>query len=130
MYCCGIIRGAMPLTKGFVNVKQLHRHFTEHGGDFGASNAKEYQDYADRFLGGPLTTDLHECTRRKGDKLRYNPKTQDYGVLDSRGMIRTCYRPVPCSTVPASVRAVMKLSGRCHKYANNFLYFQSECKRW
>jgi hypothetical protein len=119
----------MPLTKGFVNKTQRARHFAEHGGDFGASNAEEYEVYADQFLGAAITAQVHECTRQKGDKLRYNPTTQDYGVLDSRGIIRTCYRPIPCGAVPAAARSAMRVSGKCHPYANNFLYFQAECKR-
>lgn len=126
-----MIRSVMALqTKGFMNTRQLSRHFSEHGADFGASNAKEYEEAADGFLGGTLPQGIHECRRKQGDIIRYNPKGQDYGVLDKEGIIRTYFKPIPCSSVPASVRQSIRQAGRCHGHANNFLYFQSECKRW
>jgi pyocin large subunit-like protein len=118
-------------TKGFLNDRQRRRHFTEHGADFGAMDAKEYEELADTFLGGPAPLgSAHECTRKMGDKLRYDPTTQAYGVLDSRGVIRTFYKPVPCASLSAASRVAMQSTGRCHGHANNFLYFQSECRRW
>lgn len=119
----------MGLTSGFLNQRQLRRHFSEHGGDFGASNAQEYEGLADSFLGKPLGGNVQEGIRNKGDKVRYDTQSQEYGVLDASGIIRTYYKPVPCVTLPISARALMRLTGRCHKYANNFLYFQSECRR-
>ena len=117
-------------TRGFLNSRQLNYHFTEHGADFGASNASEYEQAADTFLGGSLPSGIHQCTRRRGDVVRYDPQTQTYGVLDNKGVIRTYYKPVPCSSLPALVRNDVKEAGRCHEHANNFLYFQSECRRW
>ena len=117
-------------TKGFLNARQRNRHFTEHGADFGASNATDYEALADVFLGGSTPTGVEECTRKQGDKLRYDPKTEALGVIDAAGIIRTFYKPVPCVTLPANVRSAMKQAGRCHSYANNLSYFQAECKRW
>ncbi len=115
--------------KGFVGTKQLNRHFMEHGGDFGASNAVEYEQAATAFLSGIAPSGIHECERKGGDIIRYDPQTQGYGVLDSSGTIRTYYKPVPCSSIPASVRSAIRQAGRCHRYASNYLYFQVECKR-
>lgn len=117
-------------TRGFLNARQANRHFSQHGADFGASNAKEYEELADVFLGQVLPPDVHECKRKRGDTIRYDPQTQAYGVLDGGGIIRTFYKPVPCSSLPASVRLAVKQAGRCHGYANNFLYFRAECARW
>src|SRR5208283_5038134 len=118
-------------TKGFLNPRQRSRHFNEHGADFGASDANEYEQFADRFLSGAAPVgSVQECTRRKGDKVRYDPTTQTYGVLDTSGVIRTFYKPVPCSSLPATVRAAVKQAGRCHPYPSNLVYFQVECKRW
>lgn len=117
-------------TKGFVNLRQRDRHFSEHGADFGASNAKDYEVSADLFLGGTASSSVHECTRRAGDKVRYDPATEAYGVIDSAGVIRTFFKPVPCSSLPASVRRAVRLSGRCHGYQTNLLYFKAECKKW
>jgi pyocin large subunit-like protein len=116
-------------TRGFVNQIQLNRHFVEHGADFGASNAQEYEEAADAFLAGTMHVTTRECTRTKGDIIRYDQQTQAYGILDSRGIIRTYFKPVPCSTISASARHAIRLSGRCHQYRDNFLYFQSECGR-
>src|SRR5271165_1016470 len=96
-------------TKGFLNYRQRARHFSEHGVDFGASNANDYEQIADAFLGGaaPLGS-VHECTRKMGDKVRYDPTTQAYGVLDSRGVIRTFYKPVPCAALTDPQRTAAK----------------------
>jgi hypothetical protein len=118
------------MTKGFVNARELNRHFSEHGPDFGASNATDYEHRADVFLGGQHSSGVHECTRRKGDIIRYDPQTEAYGVVDKDGVIRTFFKPVPCSKVPASVRAAVKMSGRCHGHQNNLVYFQAECRKW
>jgi hypothetical protein len=117
-------------TKGFVNARQRNRHFSEHGADFGASNPNDYEALADIFLSGLTPVGIQECKRKQGDKLRYDPKTESYGVLDTNGLIRTFFKPIPCITVPASARAAMKQSGRCHSYTNDVAYFQAECKRW
>jgi len=118
-------------TKGFLNLRQLNRHFQEHGADFGASDASNYEAQADVFLGEPRTSGVHECTRKKGDIIRYDPRSHAYGVLDSSGVIRTYYKPVPCSSITnAAKRAALRTSGRCHGHANNFQYFQAECRKW
>ena len=117
-------------TKGFVNSRQLNRHFSEHGGDFGALNSDEYERLADASLGNEIRSGTHECVRKGGDIIRFDSQTQSYGVLDRSQRIRTYYKPVPCASLPASVRSAMRQAGRCHRYANNYLYFQAECKRW
>ena len=120
----------MPLkTKGFVSVAELRRHFGEHGEEFGASNAREYEELADMFLGSATTSDIHECKRRCGHMIRYDAKTEAFGVLDVDGIILTCYKPVPCSSVPFLQRDAAKEAGRCHKYPNNLVYFQMECNK-
>lgn len=128
---CVIIPPAMALqTKGFLNTRQLNRHFAQHGADFGASNAKEYEEFADGFLGGTLPAGIHECKRTQGDRIRYDPQSQAYGVLDGHGVIRTYFKPVPCSSVAAQLLQALRQAGKCHGYANNFLYFEAECKKW
>jgi len=117
-------------TKGFVNNRQLHRHFTEHGTDFSASNAQEYEQFADDFLGGFKPPGCLECSRNKGDIVRYDPATQAYGIIDRQSVIRSFYKPVPCSSLPAPVRAATRQSGRCHGHANNTAYFHWSCRRW
>jgi hypothetical protein len=118
------------LTQGFLNDRQLDRHFVMHGADFELSSASAYQSLADEFLGGPRPATVHECTRKKGDIVRFDAHTGAFGVLDRRRVIRTFFKPVPCSSLPLSIRIAAQQSGRCHSYANNLLYFQSECERW
>ena len=120
----------MPLiTNGFESLVELNRHFSEHGADFGASNAKQYEELADAFLGGSKSEDVRECVRQNGARLRYDPMTEAFGILDADGVCRTYYKPVPCSSLRGSIRASMKQSGRCHPHANNLVYFKAECKK-
>lgn len=120
----------MPLiTNGFESLAQLNRHFSEHGDDFGASSAKEYEDMADIFLGGDKPTTVYECVRSGGTKLRYDPCSEAFGVLDGARVIRTYFKPVPCSSLPGAVRELRRQAGRCHPHANNVVYFKVECKK-
>jgi hypothetical protein len=117
-------------TKGFVNARQRNRKFSKHGAEFGASNAEDYERSADAFLGGVVPSGVHECARKEGDRVRYNPQNDAYGVIDAAGIIRTYYKPVPCSSIrDALLRASVRQAGMCHGHATNLLYFQSECRR-
>ena len=117
-------------TNGFLNSRQLNRHYAAHGADFWVKNAAEYQALADKFLGGTRIPPIEECVRAKGDIVRLNPITDEYGVLDSGGTIRTYFKPIPCSSLRGPIKIAMIQSGRCHGQASNLLYFQSECKKW
>lgn len=117
------------VTRGFESLAQLRLHFQEHGGDFGASDADEYEQMADAFLGGSTAPTVHECVRRCGVKIRYDPADESFGILDSNKVIRTYFKPVPCSSLPGAVRAIAKQAGRCHPCANNLVYFKTECKK-
>jgi len=120
----------MPLiTKGFESIEQLKRHFSEHGDDFRASNHEDYEQMADAFLGGEKQEGVHECVRACGARLRYDPSNEAFGVLDAMLVIRTYYKPIPCSSVPWPQREQMRQSGRCHQYVNNFAYFKAECRK-
>ena len=120
----------MPLcTNGFESVEQLNRHFQAHGDDFGASNPNEYEELADQFLGLPKPSAVHECAKACGAILRYDPSTETFGVLDRHGIIRTCFKPVPCSSLPGALREAIRRAGRCHNCSNNFSYFKRECKK-
>jgi hypothetical protein len=118
------------LTNGFLNARQLNRHYASHGAEFGAKSATQYQALADMFLGGIRVQPIEECVRGKGDIVRFNPISDEYGVLDSGGTIRTYFKPVSCASLSGPIRIAMQQSGRCHGHASNLLYFQSECKKW
>jgi RHS repeat-associated protein len=74
---------------------KLLDHFQRHGGDFGAKDAADYQDKAAAFLTGKPADGVQESTRENGDVVRFNPKTQEFGVISSDGTIRTYYKPDP-----------------------------------
>lgn len=116
-------------TNGFESVEQLKLHFRKHGDDFRASNANEYEQMADDFLGGDKQEGVHECVRRCGARLRYDPSSEAYGVLDGQAIIRTYFKPIPCSQVPFHEREATLQAGRCHTCTNNFHYFKSECQK-
>jgi pyocin large subunit-like protein len=117
------------LTKGFESIEQMNRHFSEHGDDFGARSAVEYEEMADRFLSGDKSESMHECTRACGMKLRYDQNSEAFGVLDRDRIIRTYFRPVPCSSLPGAIRESRRRAGRCHRHANNLVYVKLECAK-
>jgi pyocin large subunit-like protein len=117
-------------TKGFSNTRSLGRHFSAHGSDFGALDASDYEQQADGFLGSAPAAGVLECIRSGGDKVRYDPRSEAYGVIDSTGTIRTFFKPVPCAHLSAIKRVAEKAAGRCHGQADNLGYFTSECAKW
>lgn len=118
------------VAKGFASIQQRNRHFQLHGHDFGASHAEEYERFAIAFWDHSVSRGVYEHTRSGGDKLRYDSNTDAFGVLDVTGVIRTYFKPVPCSSLPGHMRAAEKRAGRCHGHANNLIYYKTECKRW
>jgi len=79
----------------FADDAKLQDHYVRHGNDFGAKNAKQYQYQADKFLTSPRGSNTLEKTRLNGDIVRYNTKTQEFGVISKNGNIRTYYKPNP-----------------------------------
>jgi filamentous hemagglutinin len=91
---------------------KLQDHFTRHGGDFGASTAAEYEQQAAGFLTGPRGAGVLEKVRPfpNGDVVRYNPATEEFGVLSPNGTIRTYFKPDPA----------------VHGYPTNLDYFNAQ----
>ncbi|WP_246289360.1 hemagglutinin repeat-containing protein [Achromobacter deleyi] len=79
----------------FADQAKLDDHFARHGSDFGAKNALEYQAQADKFLTSSKPAGVLEKARPNGDVVRYNPGTDEFGVVSSGGSIRTYYKPDP-----------------------------------
>lgn len=79
----------------FADQAKLDDHFARHGSDFGAKNKLEYQAQADKFLTAPKLAGVLEKARPNGDIVRYNPGTDEFGVVSSGGSIRTYYKPDP-----------------------------------
>jgi len=90
---------------------QLNRHFAEHGEEFAAKDARDYENMADRFLTEPRPSSVQECIRKKGDILRFDTLTGAFGVLDRRNVIRTFFKPVPCASLPPPQRALARRQG-------------------
>ena len=95
-YLAGV-RGAKATGSGarFADQAKLDDHFARHGSDFGAKTTLEYQAQADRFLTASKPAGVLEKTRPNGDVVRYNPSTDEFGVVSSGGSIRTYYKPDP-----------------------------------
>lgn len=101
----------MQFTNGFSWSGSLAMHFRKKGPTVGATTEAEYLALADNFVGGPLPPGTLECMRSDGDQVRYNPNTDEFGVLDTlTGVIRTYWR----------------LQGT---RAQNLAYFQANCLR-
>jgi len=113
-----------------VNARQLGLHFSKHGADFGATDARTYEQLADIFLMGALRGNARECRRTGGDVVRFDPASNEYGVIDAAGTVRTFFKPVPCSEVAASVRVATRQSGKCHGSVDNLSYFLSDCLKY
>jgi pyocin large subunit-like protein len=109
-------------TKGFANHFELLSHFGDHAADFSVSTMEEYEDLADHFLSKPSTPDMHECPRSKGDRVRFDKITQEYGVLGKDGVIRTYFIPKRCATVPVRIPRI-----KCHRHATNLDYAIASC---
>lgn len=103
----------MPFTSGFESSANLTKHFILHGWEFGAMTEAEYERLADNFLSGPKGTDTLECRRGNGDRLRYNPVTNEFGVLRRDGVIRTYFKP----------------DVAWHRRQTNLDYFFEECTK-
>ena len=72
---------------------KLADHFARHGSDFGAKTQVEYEKMASSFLTKKRSEEILEKVRpNSGDILRYNPNTNEFGVLSKEGVIRTYYK--------------------------------------
>ena len=113
----------------FANVKLLERHFLEHGTDFGSGSPGEYEKAAILFLKSPRPSGVEECRRSGGNLVRFEGASNTFGVLGSTGVVKTFFKPIRCSDVPVHLRAMRKMSGRCHEKADNLTYFKETCAR-
>ena len=116
-------------TNGFSSGRLLLRHFAKHASDLGLNTVNEFEETADRFLGRAKPVHVLECRRRNDDAIRFDPHTELYGILGLGGVIRTCFKPIPCSSVPRAQRAQLKQEGKCHSQPSNLDYFRSECAK-
>jgi pyocin large subunit-like protein len=92
----------MAYTKGFGGDKPRASHAQAHAADFAAATPVEYERLADEFLGGPLKCGVAQAIRcEDGDMLRYEPRSNTFGVLTATGVIRTFFKPDAMKTPPS-----------------------------
>jgi filamentous hemagglutinin len=94
----------------FADEAKLQDHFQRHGGDFDAKTSTAYQQEADGFLTGSKPTGVLEKMRTNGGIVRYNPSTDEFGVVSKNGVIRTYCKPDP----------------NVHGYPTNLDYFNAQ----
>lgn len=111
---------------GFATNIERSEHFYDHGGEFGAADATDYERMAISFLGPSRPTGVLQCSRKKGDIVRFDPTSNVFGVMALDGTIRTYFRPVRCIDLPATLIGIK----RCHNFATHMEYFKDSCRLW
>ena len=81
----------MTILPRFANQDLLNDHFLDHGSDFGARSETDYEMQAGNFLTDRSNLDILERSNYSGDLIRFNPRTNEFGILSPSGQIRTCY---------------------------------------
>jgi hypothetical protein len=74
-----------------------------------------YEAMADAFLLGLKSSTALDYTRSRGDVVRFDPATDEFGVLSATGEVRTYFKPVP---------------GVTHTRSTNLEYFEVSCLRF
>jgi filamentous hemagglutinin len=106
----------VPLTRGFIDHFQALDHFSRHGSEFGAITFAQYVDLADNFLGSPRDAEILEGVRTDSSIVRYNPRTNEFGVITHDRIIKTYF--------------IVNLDARARaKYPTNIDYFREQCRK-
>ena len=111
-----------PRTLGFADTGELAQHFSDHASDFMAITESQYEAMADWFLAKAKTAAMFECIRMRGDRLRYDTLTNEFGIVSASGTIRTYFIPRPCTSLPPGTRKI-----KCHKRPTNMDYVRDTC---
>jgi pyocin large subunit-like protein len=97
---------------GFRSSAHLSDHFKRHGAEFGISTEAEYAKAAASFLCRPKRATTIERQRSKGDVVRFDPSTDEFGIVAADGTIRTYYKLI---------------AGITHPEPTNMDYFNAAC---
>lgn len=97
----------MALTTNGFDLGERLNHFDRHRLEHGWRDQYEYEENADTFLTKALTTELLECTRRNGSRIRFDTATCEFGILSADNYIVTYF----------------------YRRQRGLQYFQRECKR-
>ena len=77
------------------------------------------------FMGEAKGVNVEECQRNSSrDLIRFNPSTQEYGVLSEDLIVLTYYKARPCASLPHWEPKV-----NCHGEKDNLTYFRKECAK-
>lgn len=100
----------------------LLQHYADHGHQFGATTAQEYEEMADNFMTRPIIPPMREHLRANGMRVRYDPSTDEFGVLYTWGYVATYFKPIPAPNIPVNQR-----TREMHGYRTNMQYFTAQC---
>jgi hypothetical protein len=73
-----VIGGGGRQNFGFRDTKLRDGHFKDHGEDFGATSAEQYEKMADNFMTNSLGKSTLEKVRANGDIVRYDTVTEEF----------------------------------------------------
>lgn len=78
-------------------VENAYGHWVKHGSDFpNLLNAKQYVEQATDFLRNP-GPNVQTIIRGNGDVVRFDPTTDEFGVMTKDGVPKTYYIPDPAA---------------------------------
>lgn len=114
----------MPYAYGFRNPRKLLEHFIEHGWQFSSTRAIDYERRAINFLQVVMVDGVivFECINAAGETVRFNINTNEFAVVDTFGIIRTYFKPIPRHRAPRGTRL-----RNTHGFRSNFEYDESNC---
>ncbi len=116
----------MPIATSFLDYESLYWHYRFHGRDFGCVDETDYLNQCLAFLNADrsIHTDIQECERESSAEIiRFNAVNDYFAVMDTGGIIKTFYKPVPISRKPVGFRGIT------HPFHTNQEYFEENCKR-
>lgn len=101
-------------TAGFKSRVHLLDHFAKHQGRLGFSQVSEYEEAADSFVGKPLPSTAGEFIRPwNGDVVRFDAATDEFGITDRSGFLKTYYRLHPDDhDEPTNMQYFLKEKGK------------------
>ena len=77
-------------TNGFRLGERLN-HLDRHRLEYPWADQYDYEKCADEFLTRELTPQMLECTRKNGDRIRYDTSTCEFGIVSAAGYIVTYF---------------------------------------
>ena len=83
----------MPFPDAAYRLDKFDKH-VQRQGEFGFATPEEYEAAGDAFMNAAHdpTAGLWECTRRSDHSIvRYNPNTEEFGILTPAGMLTAYY---------------------------------------